>query len=370
MKCKLCYKTKIFADYYYDTDTNRFYHVSPTEYTRQPKPISLTIGDRHLSYHPSEPIGHPLTMTRDKFGNIVCLVEGTYYRADYLVAYTVYGQVPNAIRVLHLDRDNDNFGWDNLVWLTREDILASYLDKYKVESLDEIPEIWKEMVAPRNSSIRFEISNFGAVKRNGELIPLRTDSGGYLQTSYQDEKTHERAILLVHVCVASLFVENYDPDTCNIVNHIDANKQNNHFWNLEWVSQSENMIHAYTAGVMRNEPRSEEMIDRLCQALARGTPRKEICATFGVDPKFVSKIYTRKIWNSISSKYTFPAKSFDADDKDRIRLLMGRGMMPKEIAATMGIPYDTKFIALYERIKRHVNHAAGHRERAEEFGQR
>lgn len=47
----------------------------------------------------------------------------------------------------------------------------------------------------------------------------------------------------VHRLVAEHFVENDDVEK-DQVNHIDGNKLNNHASNLEWVTQSENMIHA------------------------------------------------------------------------------------------------------------------------------
>lgn len=35
-----------------------------------------------------------------------------------------------------------------------------------------------------------------------------------------------------------------------MVNHIDGNKKNNNLCNLEWCTQSENMIHAYNHGLV------------------------------------------------------------------------------------------------------------------------
>ena len=52
----------------------------------------------------------------------------------------------------------------------------------------------------------------------------------------------------VHRLVALAWVKNRDFLTQPIVNHIDGNKQNNHYSNLEWCSSSHNSKHAYTLG--------------------------------------------------------------------------------------------------------------------------
>lgn len=47
----------------------------------------------------------------------------------------------------------------------------------------------------------------------------------------------------VHRLVASAFIPN--PNNLPQVNHIDGNKQNNHYTNLEWCDQSYNVLHSY-----------------------------------------------------------------------------------------------------------------------------
>jgi len=52
--------------------------------------------------------------------------------------------------------------------------------------------------------------------------------------------------LYVHRLVAITYVEN--SNNLPIVNHIDGDKNNNHFSNLEWCTQSHNLSHAYRIG--------------------------------------------------------------------------------------------------------------------------
>ncbi len=53
----------------------------------------------------------------------------------------------------------------------------------------------------------------------------------------------------VHSIVAKHFIPNPENKPC--VNHIDGNKLNNHVSNLEWVTYSENLIHAHKTGLQR-----------------------------------------------------------------------------------------------------------------------
>jgi len=50
-----------------------------------------------------------------------------------------------------------------------------------------------------------------------------------------------------HQLVAKAFVENPNPKVLIEVNHIDGNKLNNHWTNLEWVTHSENLQKYYNS---------------------------------------------------------------------------------------------------------------------------
>ena len=56
----------------------------------------------------------------------------------------------------------------------------------------------------------------------------------------------------VHRLVALHFVDGYSPDL--VVNHIDGNKTNNNYVNLEWITRSENDLHAFRLKLRKPNP--------------------------------------------------------------------------------------------------------------------
>lgn len=73
-------------------------------------------------------------------------------------------------------------------------------------------------------------------------MKLSKERKGYLRVALSDHN-HKKHIRFVHRLVAETFLPN--PENKPEVNHIDGNKQNNCVQNLEWVSTSENILHAY-----------------------------------------------------------------------------------------------------------------------------
>lgn len=63
----------------------------------------------------------------------------------------------------------------------------------------------------------------------------------------------------IHRLVAEAFVDN--PYNKSIVNHKDGNRANNSASNLEWVTPSENIQHAYNIGAYKKERKSNKLCE-------------------------------------------------------------------------------------------------------------
>ena len=94
---------------------------------------------------------------------------------------------------------------------------------------------------------KYLISTYGNIKNTEtEYILEKNYKSGYptvLITHKNISKTYK-----VHKLVAKTFLDNYDDKL--VINHIDGDKTNSKLSNLECISQSENIKHAYSTGLL------------------------------------------------------------------------------------------------------------------------
>lgn len=93
-------------------------------------------------------------------------------------------------------------------------------------------EVWKSVKGYENL---YWVSNLGRVKSKRKVLqPIK---GEYLKVGLS--KNGIQKTLTIHRLVAQAFVDN--PNKLNFVNHIDENKYNNVFTNLEWCTNKYNV---------------------------------------------------------------------------------------------------------------------------------
>lgn len=170
-------------------------------------------------------------------------------------------------------------------------------------------EIWKNL--PEYEGL-YQVSNKGRVKslhtmkgmcpiKSGHIKKPTKSKFGYLRTGLH--KDHKVKVIHIHRLIMMAFVGPV-PEGKN-VNHIDGNKENNHLENLEYVTKSENILHAYNTGLKRgmkgeNNHRSKLTYDEvlLIRTLygMYDLTRAEIARQMEVSYATVSFIVNNKTW--------------------------------------------------------------------------
>lgn len=85
-------------------------------------------------------------------------------------------------------------------------------------------------------------------KNTGKFLsPFKINSGYLVYHLYANHREHK---FLIHRLVAEYFVPN--PNNELVVNHIDGDRLNNNYTNLEWTSQKDNLFKAHANGHMSN----------------------------------------------------------------------------------------------------------------------
>jgi hypothetical protein len=95
----------------------------------------------------------------------------------------------------------------------------------------------------------------------GKQYSSRIDRAGYPTVKLHKGKA--QSTCYIHRILAEAFIPN--PLGKPMVNHIDGNKLNNKLDNLEWVTNSENMKHAFKMGLCKVPVNGKKVIDTCTQ---------------------------------------------------------------------------------------------------------
>ena len=142
-------------------------------------------------------------------------------------------------------------------------------------------------------------------RTTGRFIKMKLSlaKSGYLRV--QVCRNHKKYIKLVHRLVAETFIPN--PENKCEVNHIDGNKQNNNVENLEWVTRSENILHAYKVlGKKPNCPNTNKLGKESTRAVIvqQIKDNKVIAEFYGVrEASRITGIHRNSIYQCCQGKY-------------------------------------------------------------------
>lgn len=191
------------------------------------------------------------------------------------------------------------------------------------------------------------ISNYGRIcsvyHGYPVLMCVSISNAGYVQVplSSKDGKTK---LMLLHRIVMRCFcpIPNHEEMA---VNHIDGIKYHNWLSNLEWVTNSENMIHCYRNNLEINgidHPWTtiiEEQVHHICQLMEQGLPNRIISEMVFGDKDhigIIGSIRGKHSWVNISRNYNIdtpnPGKRLFNDDQ-----LREMYKLTKEIKGNVGV---------------------------------
>ena len=148
-------------------------------------------------------------------------------------------------------------------------------------------------------------------ERTNKILSVQLDKDGYekVQMMSTDGKRHRYS-------VHRLVLENFNPiENMNEfqVNHIDGNKRNNNLSNLEWVTCSENLIHAHKIGLKnqsgeRNNASklTEEQVKEIINMLLEHKyTYGQIAEKFGVSDEAIGGIKRKERWKYLTENVDF-----------------------------------------------------------------
>jgi hypothetical protein len=157
------------------------------------------------------------------------------------------------------------------------------------------------------------------INKKGKTMKYYTINSGYFCVKLS--KDNVKKAYLVHRLVAETFIGKIPKHM--VVNHINGNKHDNRVENLEIVSYSENIFHAYNTGLQNQgidhykNKYDEKLIRTICEMLEDGYDRSFISRYLNVPIGLIGKIHRRDEWKSISRNYDIP-------DTDILRVIVNK----------------------------------------------
>jgi len=150
----------------------------------------------------------------------------------------------------------------------------------------------------------YYITKDGKVFRNGKELSTSLTNRGYktLRMSLNGVRKH----LSIHRAVAELYIPN--PNNLLEVDHLDTNKLNNHYTNLEWVTYKENRYRAIRNDLMKvgedyeHTKLTEEEVKYIRENYIPKHPQfsgAALSRKFGVGNAQISRIVNNKRWKHL-----------------------------------------------------------------------
>lgn len=230
-----------------------------------------------------------------------------------------------------------------------------YYDNTEIET--EPGEQW----LPIFDSVIPRIKPYYYISNHGRIYSTQVNNGqGGIKNTVTNYAGYERVSFIrygatmknmgVHRVEMLTFEPRVDSDNLQ-VNHINGDKLYNYYpENLEWCTDQENKIHAFSTGLMKpllgensgNATHTEEQIRKICEGLEKGLSIEDCTIYAGLENttnnrKYVSRIKRKDVWQHVSDEYNIPEESygmkptFSNEEVLHIRSMMDSGLTDREI---------------------------------------
>lgn len=173
------------------------------------------------------------------------------------------------------------------------------MDNQQEHCLDEYVPVYgcsKYVINKKGEIISFFKKNPRKLKTNKS-----PDTSGYIRISLTDDSGESKKYLLHRLVFFSF---NPTPETELEINHKDGNKLNNHLDNLELVTRSDNLKHAYSIGIksssgVKNSTNilTEDQVLSIYDDLLKGVDVSCLVDRYGVSGSAIKGIKSKRNWN-------------------------------------------------------------------------
>lgn len=240
--------------------------------------------------------------------------------------------------------------------------------------------IWKPLKKIDNYELRdgYFLSESGDIinqkKKNNYTYKIQHRKDGYCSILLQLKDGSYKSFF-IHRLVASIFIRKGLKN--EVVDHINFIRYDNHYMNLRWVTQKENINHSILSGRINNQGENnctakikELDVIKICNYLQSGeNDYSVILKSLGLENTkqnrdIITKSKSRKNWSYISKDYSWNMKkrksmnSYESIKSECDKLIMD-GKTYSEIAKNLNVDLKipgekSKFWHFIKRRKNHL----------------